>query len=124
MEIKKSNCSCSSDEEMVVFTCSGASDLGETSDKLARKFRDNGTRNMKCLAMIAAEHQPLLDSLGKSNILLIDGCPIDCGKKIMEKAGITDYNYVRLTDYGFKKGETPPTEDTVNKIFKDIEFVS
>jgi uncharacterized metal-binding protein len=121
MEIKKSSCNCSSSGDMLVMACSGASDIGSLSDKVARKLRDNGVRSMKCLAMVAADNQPLIESLKTANVLIIDGCSIDCGKKIMDKAGLTNYAYLRLTDHGFQKGQSPVNDDNINALFEIAE---
>jgi len=73
---------------------------------------------MKCLAMVAAENQPLIESLKSSNVLVIDGCPVDCGKKIMDKAGISNYGYLRLTDYGYVKGQTPVNAQNLESAYE------
>ena len=112
------NCNCSSNGEFLVMACSGASDIGQMTDLVARRLRDENQRAMKCLAMVAADNLPLIDSLKLANVLVIDGCPVDCGKKIMEKAGLSNYNYIRLTDWGYQKGKTPVNETTVNEIFE------
>ena len=121
METKKSSCNCSSSGEILVMACSGASDIGCLSDKVARKLRDNGIRSMKCLAMIAAGNQPLIESLKTANVLVIDGCSIDCGKKIMDNAGLRDYAYLRLTDHGFQKGQSPVNEENINSVYEIAE---
>ncbi|MBN2818791.1 MAG: hypothetical protein JXP36_07470 [Bacteroidales bacterium] len=54
---------------------------------------------------------------------MIDGCPIDCEKRILDNAGFKDYNYVRVTDYGFKKGETLVTEDVVSAVYEKVETI-
>lgn len=118
METKNSSCSPSNGGEMLVMACSGASDIGCLSDKVARKLRDNGVRTMKCLAMVASDNQPLIESLKSANVLVIDGCPTDCGKKIMDKAGLTSYAYLRLTDHGFQKGQSPVNEENINKVYE------
>jgi uncharacterized metal-binding protein len=51
-------------------------------------------------------------------IFVIDGCPVDCGKKIMDKNGFTNYAYLRVTDLGFKKGQTPVTGEVINTVFE------
>jgi uncharacterized metal-binding protein len=107
-------------EKRFVLACSGASDLGELSDKVARKLRSNGIYQMKCLAMLAAEHNEVAESLKNGETLVIDGCPVDCGRKIMEEAWLTNYQYLRLTDLGYIKGQTPVNEETVNKICDQI----
>jgi len=118
MEEKKSGCSCNDKAPMVVLSCSGQSDLGELSDLVARKVRNNNFRTMKCLAQVAIDNKSLIESLKSSNILVIDGCPVDCAKKIMEKAGLSDFGYIRITDLGYKKGNTPITEQTINEVFE------
>ena len=121
METKNSSCNCSSNGEMLVMACSGASDIGCLSDKVARKLRDNGVRSMKCLAMVAADNQSLIESLKTANVLIVDGCSVDCGKKIMDKAGLTNYAYLRLTDHGFQKGQSPVNDENINAVYKIAE---
>lgn len=123
MDEKKLDCSCSDKVERAVLSCSGASDLGEITDLLARKFKTNNVRNMKCLAMIACDNKPLIENLKSANILVIDGCAVDCAKKIMENANLKDFRHIRLTDYGFKKGQTPANEENVSKVYNDIQYV-
>jgi uncharacterized metal-binding protein len=118
METKKTSCNGSSGGEMIVMSCSGASDIGCISDKVARKLRDNGTRAMKCLAMVAADNEPFIESLKTANVLIIDGCPTDCGKKIMDKAGLTNYAYIRLTDHGFQKGQSPVNDENIHAVYE------
>ena len=116
-------CLCGSGE-MLVMACSGASDIGCLSDKVARKLRDNGTRAMKCLAMVVADDQQLIESLKTASILVIDGCPTDCGKKIMDKAGVSNYGYLRLTDHGFRKGLSPVNDENINAVYEIAETYS
>ena len=118
METKKASFNSSSNGEMLVMACSGASDIGYLSDNVARKLRDNGVCTMKCLAMVASENQQLIESLKIANVLIIDGCPVDCGKKIMEKAGLNNFAYLRLTDHGFQKGQSPVNDENVSKVYE------
>ena len=54
MEENELSCSCSDNAEKVVLSCSGQSDLGELSDVVARKIRNNKLRTMKCLAQVGS----------------------------------------------------------------------
>jgi uncharacterized metal-binding protein len=45
---------------------------------------------------------------------------IDDGKKIMEEAWLTSYQYIRLTDIGLVKGQTTVTDETIEKVYKHI----
>ncbi len=123
MEEKKVGCSCSNYSEMVVMSCSGASDLGELTDRVARHLRNNNIRNMKCLTMVAIEDKPLINSLQSANILVIDGCVVDCGKKILQNADFHDFHHIRLTDLGLIKGQTPANEENINKVYNNIKHI-
>lgn len=115
MEEKKSYCSCNDHAPKVVVSCSGQSDVGELSDIVARRIRSKGLRTMKCLAQVAIDNQALIESISSSNLLVIDGCPVGCARKIIEKAGITNFGHFRITDYGFVKNNTPVNEQNINK---------
>ena len=38
----------------------------------------------------------------------------------MEEAWITNYKYLRLTDLGLVKGQTPVTVETIDKVYNKI----
>lgn len=109
-------CSCQEGAVKTVFACSGAADLGEISDLVSRKLHRDGVRQMKCLAFIGGGIQDMIDSVRDSNMLVIDGCPLDCGKLTMEKNGLTDFSHFRLTDLGYIKGQTPANNQVVDAI--------
>ncbi|MFC2116661.1 putative zinc-binding protein [Bacteroidota bacterium] len=114
METK--SCGCKENVVKTVFACSGAADLGEISDLVARKMHRDGITQMKCLAFIGAGIQHMIDSVKDTNMLVIDGCELDCGKLTMEKNGLSEFNHLRVTDLGYIKGQTPVSDDTVNQI--------
>ena len=110
------NCLCRSDSEYVL-SCSGACDVGHISDLVARKLSSEGVRKMNCLAVVGAGITNSIDTFKKSNVLVIDGCPVDCGKKIMDQAGIKNYSYLRVTDLGFEKGKTEVSVAIIQSVF-------
>jgi len=114
--MENKNCSCKDNAVKTVFACSGAADLGKISDLVARKLHRGGVRQMKCLAFIGGGIQDMIDSLKDSNMLVIDGCPLDCGKLTMEKNELNDFFHLRLTDLGYSKGQTPATDQVVDEI--------
>jgi uncharacterized metal-binding protein len=114
--MENKTCSCKDNAVKTVFACSGAADLGEVSDLVARKIHRDGIRQMKCLAFIGGGIQNMIDSVKDTNMLVIDGCNLDCGKLTMENNGISDFCHLRLTDLGYVKGQTPASNDTVNQI--------
>ena len=115
---KGKDCSCNSSENCTVFACSGAADLGLASDLLARKMHKNQVRSMKCLAFVSAGISDMIDSVRDTNMLVIDGCDLDCGKKTFDKNGLNNFLHLRLTDMGYEKGKTPPTTEVIDKMYK------
>jgi len=114
--MENKTCSCNDNVAKTVFACSGAADLGKVSDLVARKMHSDGVRQMKCLAFIGAEIQNMIDSVRDTNMLVIDGCNLDCGKLTMDKNGISDFHHLRLTDLGYVKGQTTANIEVINDI--------
>jgi len=122
METENNKCLCGA-SKYIVMSCSGACDLGEITDLVARKLSKEGVRKMNCLAVVGAGIKKSIENFKTKNILLLDGCPIDCGKQILDKAGFNDYKYLRITDFGYKKGETPVTSEVVSAVYDKAEII-
>lgn len=109
-------CSCSSGPKLI-FSCSGAADVGELADRTARKLTREGHGKMFCLAGVGGRVSGILKSTeAAASILAIDGCSLDCTKKSLEEAGFTRINHLRLTDFGFEKGNTDVSGDAIAKV--------
>lgn len=99
-------CACSAASKLI-FSCSGAADVGALADQAARKLTRDGTGKMFCLAGIGGRVNGIMKSTeAASSILAIDGCALDCTKKSLEEAGFKQFNHLRLADLGFEKGKT------------------
>ena len=113
---QSSGCDCSSGPTLI-FSCSGAADVGEVSDLAARKLNKEGAGNMFCLAGVGGRVAGIMDKTkAASRILAIDGCPLDCARLTLEQANIRDFSHLRVTDLGMEKGKTPATPDTVAQV--------
>ncbi len=84
---------------------------------LARKLSAEGVRKMNCLAVVGAGITNSIATFKKSNVLVIDGCPVDCGKKIMNQARIKEHSYLRVTDLGYEKGKTEVSDAIIQVVF-------
>jgi uncharacterized metal-binding protein len=115
MKEKTGDCLCGSQDNLV-FSCSGASDLGQVTDIVARRLQIYGLRKMNCLSVIGANIENSIKGMKNKNILMIDGCPVNCGKKILDSAGFSDYDHLLITDLGLKKGKTTITEDVIKVV--------
>ena len=110
-------CSCSDNEVKLIFACSGGADVGHLSDLAARQMMKEGCGKMFCLAGLGGEVSGIVETTKSADkIMVIDGCPVDCAKKTIERAGIDSYQYFRITDLGFEKGKSPISEEHVQQI--------
>lgn len=116
------NCLCGN-ADYIVMACSGACDLGFITDTVARRLSSNKVRKMNCLAVVGAGIKPSIEGFKKTNILLIDGCPTECGKRILDREGFTNYQHLRITDLGYVKGQTPVAEDVVKAVYDKAEVI-
>ncbi len=105
----------------LVFVCSGAADVGELTDRAARRLRDLGHAAMSCLASIGARDQDILfnaDLAGR--VLLIDGCPKACARRAFEQAGLHRFTHLDLSQAGLLKGRSPATSTNVETVVKRV----
>jgi uncharacterized metal-binding protein len=108
-------------ETKLIYACSGAADVGEIADQVTRRLRAEGFTKMTCLAGIGAGLSGYVKSAkGADENITIDGCPVACAKKTLEKIGVTPTSYI-LTDMGLVKGETPVTEKIIAKVSEQIK---
>lgn len=118
----QSGCSCSCGTSPVsgpklIFSCSGAADVGELADRAARKLTREGHGSMFCLAGIGGRVSGILKSTeAAGTILAIDGCPLDCAKKSLEEAGFNNFKHIRLNDLGFEKGKTTVDNTSITQV--------
>ena len=109
------SCACSQAPKLV-FPCSGASDVGEIADRMARRLTKDGAGKMYCLAGIGGHVESMIvNAQAAAAILAIDGCKQDCARKTLEHAGFSDFKHLRLTDAGFEKGASPATEARISE---------
>jgi len=111
---------CGSDKKKTVllYACSGGANVAEVSDKAARELMFSGCGTMFCLAGLGAGIRGMIQTAKDADVnLVIDGCPMDCAKKVFEKAGVTNFVYVKVTDLGIEKAKgIRCTQEQVDKV--------
>lgn len=113
------NCMCN-EAGMLIFPCSGGSDVGELSDRVARKMAKCGQAKMFCLSGIGAHIPGMIESTKAANKLIaIDGCPVSCSKKTLEHAGFKVMAF-NLKDMGFEKGKAKVNDENIEKVATKI----
>lgn len=121
MPDKKNNCACEGSVKLI-FPCSGAADVGEISDRAARSMTARGHGKMFCLAGIGGNLSGMIASVkGADQVLVIDGCGLDCAKKTLEEKGIENFLHFRVTDLSLEKSKSPATSKNINVVTRKGE---
>ena len=122
MEPRKSGC-CGGAPRLV-FACSGASDVGAVADQAARRVSRMKLASMGCLVAVANGLDFAMDPVkAAERIIVIDGCPENCAKIIMEKAGVTSYDYIQLAELGMEKGHTKVEQENIARAYDRAEAI-
>jgi len=109
------NC-CSGNKAVILYTCSGTSDVGEIADRAVRKLWKENFAQRNCLAGIGADISGFVQSAKGADVnITIDGCKTACAKKCLDRIGVKSESYI-LSDFGLAKGKTPVSDETVDKV--------
>jgi uncharacterized metal-binding protein len=102
----------------LIFACSGAADVGAVADQAARKLSKDGKGSMFCSNGLGGRVETIMNKTASaSKILAIDGCPLNCVKACLEKAGFSKFSYLQLADLGLEKGKSPANEENIDKAY-------
>jgi uncharacterized metal-binding protein len=117
------SCGCSSGcntpkKKVLLYACSGAANVADIADHVARQLTEEGQGQMFCLAGLGAGIPNMIQSAKDADLnLVIDGCPLDCGRLIFQKLGLTNVKIIRVTDHGIAKAKgVKITGEQVQKI--------
>jgi uncharacterized metal-binding protein len=100
---KRECCGCG-DDVRLVLACSGGSNVGQITNEVAKRLDVDGQARMYCLAGAGGHISGMVASIqGAKKVLVLDGCPVQCGKMVMDQAGIDDYEYLVVTELGVEK---------------------
>jgi uncharacterized metal-binding protein len=100
-----------------VLACSGCSHAGELADHTARRLNQLGLVKMSCLAGVGGRVKSITNTVQKApELLMIDGCPLECGANSLRLAGITEFKHLKLHDLGVRKHDSEVCETTVNRL--------
>ncbi|EHR78752.1 zinc-binding protein [Thermococcus litoralis DSM 5473] len=97
----------------IIFTCSGAASVGKIGHEVGVLLTNAGQNaRLCCTTAVAAGSEMHLD-IGKRarRVIVIDGCPMKCATKVIEKAGIKIDHSFTVTDFGIAKQPTLDISD-------------
>jgi uncharacterized metal-binding protein len=99
----KGSCCCTADTT-TVMACSGGSNVGQMTNEVAKRLDQAGLAKFFCMAGVGGQVSGIIESVkGSDKVLVVDGCSVACAKKMMDLAGLEDYEYVVITDLGIEK---------------------
>jgi uncharacterized metal-binding protein len=101
---ESSSCDGGKKKTVLLYACSGGANVAEVADKVCRELMFAGEGTMFCLAGLGAGIQGMIETAKDADVnLVIDGCPMDCARKVFDQAGVKDYLYFKVTDLGIEK---------------------
>ncbi len=98
----------------IILYCAGNANVGQMSQAVAFELARRGVGRMMCLAGVGARLKGFISSARESEeIVMLDGCEIGCGKKILADNDVGVTRYFVMTEQGVKKNYEiglPPEE--------------
>ena len=122
---KKDNTCCGEGKKTLVVACSGGSNVGQVANNVMIGIDRHGYGDAFCLGGIGAALSGFIESAKAGRVILIDGCPVACGKKAFEKHGIEPARYFVVTELGIAKSHDfsqleRETKEAMNAIIPNI----
>src|SRR5215467_12950448 len=105
-----------------VLSCSGCSHAGELADHTARRLHRLGVAKMSCLAGVGGRVKSIMTTVKRApDLLMIDGCPLECGANSLRLAGITEFKHLKLHELGVRKHDSEVSDTTVKRLADSAE---
>ncbi len=114
---------CAPNNNVMILSCSGASNLGQLSNQAAVELAREKFGKMFCLAGIGAHLSGFVQSAKDvPAMVVIDGCPVACAKNILEHAEIPVRAYVAVSDLGIEKNtDTNLQQEEVERVKGEVK---
>ncbi len=88
----------------LVYSCSGASSAAQMANHLAIRLDRLKVAEMSCIAGVGGDVKPLVKTaLSGQPIIALDGCPLQCTAKILDRHGLKADKHLDLSDLGVQK---------------------
>lgn len=103
------NGGCESSKVVLFYACSGGANVAEAADRACREMMYDGKGMMFCLAGLGADIPAMVQTARDADVnVVIDGCDLDCAKKIFDRHGLTNYTQIKVTDLDIEKAKGVP----------------
>lgn len=115
------SCTCSA-APVLIFSCSGGSNVGQIANQATVKLTQEKVGKMFCLAGVGAHIDSFIESSKDNQLVVIDGCPVACAKKIFEHAHLPVSDYVVVTELDIKKSyDFNLAQDDVARVCNEVK---
>ncbi len=114
-----STCSCGTNEpKRIIFPCAGQANVGQLTNLAAVQLTEEGYGSIACVALLAIGTENLVaNALNADEVVILDGCPMLCAKKIAGTQGVAAGQHLVMTELGITKGPSKSyTNDDIEKI--------
>ncbi|AGA33426.1 putative lipoprotein [Thioalkalivibrio nitratireducens DSM 14787] len=89
---------------MLVYSCSGCSDVAQLANEAALRLDHAGVAEMSCIAGVGGGVPALVKTARSGRpIMAIDGCRLHCVLASLERVGVQPSEHVRLYERGYRK---------------------
>jgi uncharacterized metal-binding protein len=78
-----------------------------------------GAAKSFCLSGVGAGLSGFVESARTGRVIMIDGCPMQCGKKVLEKYQVEPFRHFVVTELGITKEDTVGNLDIGTKLVVD-----
>ncbi|HUW86254.1 MAG TPA: putative zinc-binding protein [Methanoregula sp.] len=112
-------CSCGQNEPTrIIFPCAGQANVGQLTNLAALQLTEEGYGNIACMALLTIGSENLVaNAMNADEVVILDGCPMLCAKKIAGSQGIPAGQHLVMTELGIIKGPSKSyTDDDIEKI--------
>jgi len=113
-------CGGTEKKNVLLYACSGGANVAEIADRAARELMFSGYGTMFCLAGLGAAIEGMVQTAKDADMnIVIDGCPMDCAKKVFDKVGVANYQQLKVTDLGIEKAKSVRcTQDQIDQVIE------
>jgi uncharacterized metal-binding protein len=116
---EKPTCSCGANEpKRIIFPCAGQANVGQLTNLAAVQLTEEGYGSIACASLLAIGTESLIaNALNADEVVILDGCPMLCAKKIAGAQGIAAGQHLVMTELGITKGPSKSyTDEDIEKI--------
>jgi len=113
------SCSCGQNEKKrIILPCAGQANTGQLTNLAAIQLTEEGYGSIACASLLAIGTEGLVkNAKSVDEVVILDGCPMFCAKKIAEAQGVTVGQHLVMTELGIIKGPSKNyTQDDIEKI--------